>query len=225
MLSLGVSSIWSLISFLRKLTSEQGLAGSTTAINRPLAQNPLIDLLSQLANISLALIPVLLALYWLNQDQVKIGLTPQAGDLVQVLGVAAVVGIPGIGLYFLALELGVTSQVLPSTLGNNWWTIPVLLLAAFKAGLLEEVISVAFFSEKLRLWRPEISITVIILLSALFRASYHLYQGYSAFVGNFVMGLVFSYWYHRTNRVAPLVMAHFVMDAVVFVGYPLVFGS
>ena len=225
MLSLGASSIWSLISFLRKLTSEQGLAGSTTAINRPLAQNPLIDLLSQLANISLALIPVLLALYWLNQDQVKIGLTPQAGDLVQVLGVAAVVGIPGIGLYFLALELGVTSQVLPSTLGNNWWTIPVLLLAAFKAGLLEEVIAVAFFSEKLRLWRPEISITVIILLSALFRASYHLYQGYSAFVGNFVMGLVFAYWYHRSKRVAPLVMAHFVMDAVVFVGYPLVFGS
>jgi membrane protease YdiL (CAAX protease family) len=63
------------------------------------------------------------------------------------------------------------------------------------------------------------------VLSALFRASYHSYQGFSAFVGNFVMGLVFAFWFHKTKRVAPLVLAHFLMDAVVFIGYPLVFGS
>jgi membrane protease YdiL (CAAX protease family) len=39
------------------------------------------------------------------------------------------------------------------------------------------------------------------------------------------MGLVFSYWFYKTKRVAPLVLAHFLMDAVVFIGYPLVFGS
>lgn len=225
MLSLGASAIWSLISFLRKLQSTGGLAASTTTINKPLAETPWLDLVSQIASISLGLVPVALALYLLSLDRIRIGLKPRWRDLGQVLLVAAGVGIPGIGLYFLAVELGLTSQVVPSALNQNWWTIPILLLAALKAGLLEEIVVVGFFFEKLKRFRPELSTWFLIVGSALFRASYHLYQGYSAFVGNFVMGLVFAYWYHRTKRVAPLVMAHFLMDAVVFIGYPLVFGS
>lgn len=225
MLSLGASAIWSLISFLRKLQSTGGLAASTTTINKPLAETPWLDLVSQIASISLGLVPVALALYLLSLDRIRIGLKPSWRDLGQVLLVAAGIGIPGIGLYFLAVELGLTSQVVPSALNQNWWTIPILLLAALKAGLLEEIVVVGFFLEKLKRFRPELSIWILLVGSALFRASYHLYQGYSAFVGNFVMGLVFAYWYHRTKRVAPLVMAHFLMDAVVFIGYPLVFGS
>ena len=225
MLSLGASSIWSIISLLRKLQQTGGLAASTTTINRPLAETPWLDLLSQLASIGLALVPVLLALYLLGLDGLRLSLLPSVKDLMQVVLVAAGIGIPGIGLYFLALELGLTSQVVPSALGQNWWTIPILLLAALKAGLLEEVIAVGFFAEKLKLINPEIRIFVVVVLSALFRASYHLYQGYSAFIGNFVMGLVFAYWYQRSKRVAPLVFTHFLMDATVFIGYPLVFGS
>ena len=225
MLSLGASAIWSVISFLRKLQAAGGLAASTTTINRPLAETPWLDLISQLASIGLGLVPVALAIYLLSLDSIGIGLKPKIRDLLQVFVVAAAVGIPGIGLYFWALELGLTSQVVPSALNENWWTIPILLLAALKAGLLEEVVAVAFFTEKVRKFRPEISAPVLIFASALFRASYHLYQGYSAFIGNFAMGLIFAYWYHRTKRVAPLVMAHFLMDAVVFIGYPLVFGS
>jgi membrane protease YdiL (CAAX protease family) len=39
------------------------------------------------------------------------------------------------------------------------------------------------------------------------------------------MGIVFGFWFYKAGRVAPLVLAHFLMDAVVFIGYPLVFGS
>jgi membrane protease YdiL (CAAX protease family) len=222
---LGASAVWSVISFLRKLQSSGGLAASTTTINRPLAETPWLDLVSQVASIALGLVPVILALYLLSLDRVRVGLKPRWKDLGQVLLVAAGVGIPGIGLYFLAVELGLTSQVVPNALNQNWWTIPILLLAAMKAGLLEEVVVVGYLFEKLKIVRPEISIWALLILSALFRASYHLYQGYSAFLGNFVMGLVFAFWYHRTKRVAPLVMAHFLMDAVVFIGYPVVFGS
>ena len=224
-LSLGASSIWSVISLLRKLQATGGLAASTTTINRPMAETPWLDLMSQLVSIGLALIPVFLALYFLRQDQIRFSLLPNPKDLVQIVLVAAAIGIPGIGLYFLALNLGLTSAVVPSALNDNWWTVPILLLAAAKAGLLEEVVVVGFFSEKLRLINPRISVWVVVLLSALFRASYHLYQGYSAFIGNFVMGLVFALWYQRTKRVAPLIATHFLMDATVFVGYPLVFGS
>jgi membrane protease YdiL (CAAX protease family) len=202
-----------------------GLAQATATLNKPLAEVPWLDLVSQVASITLALVPVLLAIYLLAQDGVSLGLKPRWSDLKQVVLVAAGVGIPGIGLYFLALELGLTARVIPSALGDNWWTIPVLLLAAMKAGLLEEIIAVGFFMSKLSKWKPEISIFGVIVLSALFRASYHSYQGFSAFVGNFVMGLVFAFWYYKTKRVAPLVLAHFLMDAVVFIGYPLVFGS
>lgn len=225
MLSLGASAIWSTISLIRKLLQEGGLSKATATLNRPLAEIAWLDLVSQLASIGLALVPVLLALYFLSQDRIDIGLRPRLSDLRQVVLVAAGVGIPGIGLYFLALELGLTARVVPSALGDNWWTIPVLLLAAMKAGLLEEVIAVGFFMTKLSKWKPELTVAALIVLSALFRASYHLYQGFSAFIGNFVMGLVFAYWFHKTKRVAPLVVAHFLMDAVVFIGYPLVFGS
>lgn len=221
MLSLGASAVYSLLSLLRKLFSEEGLAGSTTTINRPLADEPWLDLLSQLASISLSLIPILLALYFLRQDGVSIGLLPKARDFWHAIALAAAIGIPGLALYFLALQLGLTSRVVPSALGDYFWTIPILLLAALRAGLLEEIIAVGFLMRKLSLIAPKMRLPLVILISALFRASYHTYQGFSAFVGNFVMGLVFAYYFHKTGRVAPLVIAHTLMNSVVFVGYPL----
>jgi membrane protease YdiL (CAAX protease family) len=53
------------------------------------------------------------------------------------------------------------------------------------------------------------------------RASYHLYQGFGGFVGNLVMGLIFAKIYQRIGRTTPLVIAHFLMDAFVFVGFAL----
>lgn len=222
MLSLGASTIYSLLSLARKLTSEQGLAGSVTTINRPLAQVPWLDLLSQLAQISLSLVPVLLALYFLNLDGIKIGVLPRAKDWIWGLGLPLLIGIPGIALYWFALEWGLTSRIVPSALNENWWTIPILVLAALRAGLQEEIIAVGFFIKKLGLIRPGWGMWSVIVLGALFRASYHLYQGYSAFVGNFVMGLVFGYLFFRYQRVAPLIIAHTAMNTATFVGYPLI---
>jgi len=221
MVSLGASVIYSLLSLGRKLTSAEGLAGSVTTINRPLAQNEWLDLASQLASISLSLVPVLLALYFLRQDGISLGLIPKWKDLAHAVFLAALIGVPGIGLYLVALELGLTSQIVTNGLGDYFWTIPVLLLAALRAGLQEEVIAVGFLTRKLQLISPAMTVVVLILVSALFRASYHLYQGFSAFAGNFVMGLVFAYYFHKTGRVAPLVMAHTLMNSVAFVGYPL----
>jgi membrane protease YdiL (CAAX protease family) len=222
MVSLGASAFYSVLSLLRKLTSEQGLAGSTTAINRPLAEEEWLDLTSQLASITLSLVPVVLALYFLRLDRISIGLIPRRKDYLLGLGLPILIGIPGIGLYVLAVQLGITAQVIPSALGDYWWTPLVLLLAALRAGLQEEVIAVAFLAKKLQLIRPQITVLVIILISSLFRASYHLYQGFSAFLGNFLMGLVFAYLFFRVKRVAPLVIAHTVMNTAVFIGFPLV---
>jgi len=61
----------------------------------------------------------------------------------------------------------------------------------------------------------------VIVVSALIRGSYHLYQGFGGFVGNAVMGVIFGWIYTRTKRVMPLVVAHTLLDVVAFVGYAL----
>jgi membrane protease YdiL (CAAX protease family) len=224
MVSLGASAIYSILSLARKLTSTQGLAGSVTTINQPLAKTPWLDLVSQLASISLALVPVLLALYFLRMDSIKIGLMPVKKDWVIGISLPLIIGIPGIALYVVALNLGLTSRIVPSSLGDYWWTPVVLVLAALRSGLQEEIIAVAFLAKKLKIIRPEITIISVVVISSLFRASYHLYQGFSAFLGNFVMGLVFGYLFMRTGRVAPMVIAHTIMNTAVFIGFPLVAG-
>lgn len=222
MVSLGASAIYSVLSLLRKLTSEEGLAGSTATINRPLAEVPWLDFISQLAGLILSLVPVLLALYFLSLDRISIGLIPKAKDFAWGLGLPILIGIPGIALYVWAVQAGLTAKIIPSTLGDYWWTPLILFLSALRAGLQEEVIAVAFFAKKLQLMRPEITIIAVVLLSSVFRASYHLYQGFSAFLGNFIMGLVFAYLFFRVKRVAPLVIAHTTMNTAVFLGYPLI---
>jgi len=224
MVSLGASAIYSILSLARKLTSTQGLAGSVTTINQPLAKTPWLDLVSQLASISLALVPVLLALYFLRMDNIKIGLVPVKKDWIIGISLPLIIGIPGIALYVVALNLGLTSRIVPSSLGDYWWTPVVLVLAALRSGLQEEIIAVAFLAKKLKIIRPEITIISVVVISSLFRASYHLYQGFSAFLGNFVMGLVFGYLFMRSGRVAPLVIAHTIMNTAVFIGFPLVAG-
>ena len=222
MLSLGASTIYSLLALTRNLLREGGLAASTTTINRPLAEQAWLDLISQLVQLSLSLVPVLLALYFLKLDGISIGLRPKGKDFLWGLGLPLIIGIPGIALYLVALQLGLTARVIPSSLGDYWWTPLVLFLAALRAGLQEEVIAVAFLAKKLKLINPAVTLVAVVLISSLFRASYHLYQGFSAFFGNFVMGLVFAYLFMRGGRVAPLVIAHTTMNTAVFIGYPLI---
>ncbi len=65
------------------------------------------------------------------------------------------------------------------------------------------------------------STPAIILASAVLRGSYHLYQGFGPFIGNVLMGLLFAYFYTRTRRVLPLVIAHALIDITGFVGFAL----
>jgi membrane protease YdiL (CAAX protease family) len=61
----------------------------------------------------------------------------------------------------------------------------------------------------------------VVAASALLRGTYHLYQGFGAFVGNAIMGVVFGLVYVRWKRVMPLVVAHAILDMVAFIGYTL----
>lgn len=225
-LSLGRSAIYALVDIVARLTAGPPLAQQTATLNASQSPRPYLDLTYQLLSIGFALVPVALALFLLSahgRSAVRrIGLDTVRWwrDLGIGVGLAAVIGIPGLGLYSLGRLLGITVQVQASALNAAWWTIPVLILAALQNALLEEVVAVAYLMERLRdlRWRTPL----ILAASALLRGSYHLYQGFGPFIGNAVMGLVFAEYYRRRRRVLPLVVAHMLLDVVAFVGYALV---
>lgn len=143
----------------------------------------------------------------------------RAKDWPHGAGLAALIGLPGLAFYALAVHLGASKVVVPSGLGEHWWTLPSLLLNAWANGVAEELIVVAWLATRLR--QLNVRWPAIFAASALLRASYHLYQGLSAGLGNAVMGLVFIEYFRRTGRVWPLVIAHGLLDTVAFAGYAL----
>jgi uncharacterized protein len=144
-------------------------------------------------------------------------------DLLGGIVLAALIGLPGLGLYLLARVLGLSATVVPSELSDTWWRVPVLIATAFANGWAEEVIVVAYLITRLR--QLGVSDGRAILWSSLLRGAYHLYQGFGAGLGNLAMGLVFGYVWRRTNRLWPLIIAHGLIDTVAFVGYALAKGQ
>jgi membrane protease YdiL (CAAX protease family) len=222
-LSLGRSAVYALVELLNRLTWTPPIAEQTTAaLNSSASDRPWWDLLYQLLSIGFGLVPVVLALYLLGGSpravlaRIGLNLARPGRDLAWSLALAAAIGVPGLGVYALGRVAGINLSVMVSDLGAHWWTVPVLILAALKNGLAEEVVVVAYLVtrlEQLR-WRP----WAVLAATALLRGGYHLYQGFGMFLGNAVMGLVFAQFYRRTRRVAPLVAAHALIDIVSFVG-------
>jgi membrane protease YdiL (CAAX protease family) len=222
-LSLGASAVYSIVSLLNSLTRDTPLSSQTTTLNDSLSSRPLFDLVYQLLGIFFDLVPVVLALYllWLPGRSAlsRLGIDRRrpGWDVGSGLALAALIGIPGLGLYLGARALGASLTIVPTALDAHWWTVPVLVLSALRAALVEEVIVVGYLFTRLRElgWGP----WPIIAASAVLRGSYHLYQGFGGFVGNLIMGVVFGWFYHRYGRTTPLILAHWILDVVSFLGY------
>jgi membrane protease YdiL (CAAX protease family) len=241
-LSLGQSAIYSVVSLIAKLT--QGpLSSQTTALNVSRSPRPYLDLTYQLLDIFFALVVVGLAYHLLGRDpgrpRLVLGLgsadlRARRGSLRDLLGpagrrwlgdlgggaaLAAVIGIPGLGLYLAAKGLGINTSVAAANLPDVWWAVPVLILSAVQNAVLEEIIVVGYLVTRLRQLRW--SVPAVVAASAVLRGSYHLYQGFGGFIGNAVMGVVFALVFLKWRRIGPLIVAHTLLDVVAFVGYQL----
>ncbi|OLT54581.1 CPBP family intramembrane glutamic endopeptidase [Cellulosimicrobium sp. CUA-896] len=227
-LSLGQSAVYALINIVARLTAGTALRDQSASLNVSQSARPYLDLTYQLVGIVFAVLPVALALYLLSargRSAVRaIGLdgAQPVRDVGWGFALAAAIGIPGLAFYLLGRALGITVEVQASALNAAWWTVPVLILSALQNGLLEEVIAVGYLYERTRdLGWGRVQFVV---WSSLLRGAYHLYQGIGPFIGNVVMGVVFSWWYTSRwgrHRVMPLVIAHTLLDVVAFVGYAL----
>jgi membrane protease YdiL (CAAX protease family) len=230
-LSLGASGVYAVVNLIRKATLPGGLRDQTATLNSAQDDREVFDFIYQVLGIGFALVPVALVLYLLSLDPVKERVTRRLGldasrpwfDLGPGAALAAVIGIPGLGFYFLGRALGITTEIIPAPDLTYWWTGAMLILAAVKNAVLEEVVVVGYLMTRLRQLRW--GTPAAIVAAAALRGSYHLYQGIGPGIGNFVMGLVFGYWFHRTGRVMPLIIAHALIDIVAFVGYLLLADS
>ncbi len=235
-LSLGQSAVYSVVQLLDKMTRAP-LAEGTSTLNRSQSTREYFDLTYQLLDIIFALVPVLLVIYFLTDHRQSTPGAPHGGsafrklgfdfarpgrDLLQGLGLAAVIGVPSLGLYAAGRALGITTAIIPSALDSYWWTVPVLILSALRHAVVEEVIVVGYLLNRFGAFGW--SVPLAIFASSMLRGSYHLYQGFGPFIGNAVMGVVFAWLYTKTRRVMPLVVAHALLDIVAFVGFSL-FGK
>lgn len=227
-LSLGRSGVYSLVQLVASLTSAVPLAEQSVTLNDSLAPTrPFLDLTYQLLRIGFALMPVVLVGYLLQRSGASLrtigadGREP-ARDFRRGAVLAAVVGVTGLAFYLLSYALGGNLKVEAAGLGEHWWRVPVLILAAGQNALLEEVVVVGFVLHRLRgmgwNWAGAIGV------SAAIRGSYHLYQGVGGFLGNVAMGVLFGWLFRRWGRVMPLVVAHFLIDIGAFVGYTYLAG-
>jgi uncharacterized protein len=212
MLSLLASAVYAILSLL-----EAPLAGVVVA-----SADQSQQLARQLVGIVFGLAPVFLVVHLLRRSGegvagIGFAVDRPGPDLAKGLALFAVIGLAGVGLYLAAVELGVNRFVVPAPPLGHWWTVPVLLLSALEAALVEEVIVLGYLVTRLRQlsWSPIAAVAG----SSLLRASYHLYQGWGGFLGNLAMGLLFSVLFLRWRRTWPFVVAHFLLDVGAGIGY------
>lgn len=230
-LSFGAAGIRAIVTIIERLSSEIALSSQTATINRPMADRATFDLIYQLLSFTFGLAPVALVAFLLWRQRAPhlahlgLGRLPRmprswwAGEVGFGVLLAAAIGVPGLVFYVFAREVGINTTVVPAALDTYWWTVPVLVLMALKAALGEELIVVAYFFDRMK--HLGVGPIATIVSSALLRGSYHLYQGFGGFLGNVVMGLFFGWAYRKWGRSLPLIIAHWVLDIVSFVGYPL----
>jgi len=223
-LSLGQAAVYAVVRLIERYMRDTSIGGQSSTLNPSQSSVNYIDLIIQVLRIGFSLMPVLLAVYLLSarggSALKRLGLTGRGrvwwADLGWGVVLAAAIGIPGLGLYAVGRALGQSVRLDTSGLPDQWWAATILLMSAAAAAILEETIVVGYLVTRLRDMRW--SLPAAIIASALLRGTYHLYQGWPMALGNVVMGLVFTWLYVRRGRLAPLLVAHLLLDAVAFIG-------
>jgi uncharacterized protein len=143
-------------------------------------------------------------------DHRLLGLTPVARDIPVGIGLAVV------DYFFFVLVWLILSQFYPVSqaaeggfMFEPGLDLVTVLAVSILNPLFEEVFVCGYLITALRKRR---SLTFAINVSVCIRLAYHLYQGPLGALSIIPMGLIFAYWYARTGRLWPLVIAHGILD-------------
>ncbi|MCF8571557.1 CPBP family intramembrane metalloprotease [Gordonia sp. HY002] len=218
----GFSALYAILSLI-EMQLGAGVAETTVALNPETSSNAVIDVLRESLRIVRLFAIGALGVYLLWRSGFRpsaIGMGRFAArDVPPGLGLAALIGLPGLALVAAASAFGVNAQLSPTSGDTTWWRLVLLCLVAVGNAVAEEVIVVGYLMVRLK--QLGVRDGTSLIASSLLRGGYHLYQGIGGGLGNVVMGLVFGRWYQKTNRLWPLIVAHAVIDIIAFAGYAL----
>jgi membrane protease YdiL (CAAX protease family) len=222
-LAVGIAAARSVLSFVLALLAPVSISAQRTTLNSTtVAQSSWVDLGFQLLGIAALVLPAGVAALCVvirGDSLAMIGLSRERLRARLVLGIVAAltIGAVGLGIYLLAYHLGLSRAVIPTTLASHWWRIPILILSALANAIVEEVVLIGYLGYRLR--QCGFSAAGIVTSSAILRALYHIYQGMSGLLGNFIMGALFMSYFQRRGSVVALITAHAVIDIIAFIGY------
>ncbi|QDZ43637.1 CPBP family intramembrane metalloprotease [Corynebacterium sp. sy039] len=236
-ITFGMSGLRSALKLIDAALDPTPLSQQSTTLNGAQSTLPWLDLALQLCSAASLIGWGLLALFLLRihyPPQHRPQHPPQAArprtttaqrfrsglkNIGYGAALAALIGIPGLGLYLFALDHDLTKQVIPSQMlaAHSIMSVLILLLWSFANAFAEEIVVVLWLST--RLSQLHLTPIAIVAICALLRGSYHLYQGFSAGGGNIIMGIIFGIFFYKTKKITPLIIAHFLIDATAFVGY------
>ena len=221
--SYGAAGLYAAVDLLKGyVISAQPLSQQAAVVAAPAAPQAWLDITYQALDIATTLAPVLLVAYLLvrsGESMAAIGVdgTRPAEDTRWTLGLAALVGGVGLAGLFAAKSLGINRNIIVGGGANRWWDVVLLVAQAAKTAIGEEVIVGGYLLHRFRQlgWGDGRSLAV----ASVVRGSYHLYQGWGGAGANLVLGLFFGRIFQKRGRVLPLLLAHFIIDAIAFVGY------
>ena len=88
-------------------------------------------------------------------------------------------------------------------------SVPLVAGSSFVNAAFEEIFVTGYIITALK---PSRGTSFAINVSVAIRLLYHLYQGQMAVLGVLPMGLVYAFWYARSGRLWPLIVAHALQD-------------
>jgi membrane protease YdiL (CAAX protease family) len=182
---------------------------------------PLIDNshLQKLLIVELGIL-ILVVLFLRTRDWTlaRVGLRPTAKDsLIGVgLNIASYISYAALFILMTSLWPAIAQSVGATNLVDRNLDLPLIIAVCIVNPLFEEGFLCGYVMTVLKERRGMLT---AINVSVAIRLFYHLYQGPLGVLSITPLGLIFSYWYARTGRLWPLVVAHALADLVGFLAY------
>jgi len=206
------SAVVSLYDFVKRVFGDRSPVRTRITIGIP--GHTAVDVVLQVALLAAETVAVLLVVYVLarsGESLRTIGLRRErwGRDLGLAIGLTlAALVVASITL----VALGSLRLHVERTPGVGAAYIPVALMHAVRAGLLEEIVVCGYLLHRLRQlgWTDGSALFVSVAV----RGSYHLYGGIPLVALSILFGLAVGRIYQRTNRLTAIVLTHVLYDAI-----------
>ena len=148
----------------------------------------------------------------------RVGLQPSVKDsLIGVgLNIGSYIGYAALFYLITSFWPAIVKAVDATNLVARNLDLPLMLAVSIVNPLFEELFTCGYVMTALKERR---GILMAINVSVAVRLFYHLYQGPLGVLRIMPMGLIFSYWYARTGKLWPLIVAHALADIVGLLAY------